>query len=162
MQRRGDRRTVVALRRPDLIARLVLVAGVFHFDGWHPQVIDPNNEPPAFLARLYAEVSPDGPAHYPVVVSKLAEMHLDAPALSVDDIGQVKARALVMVGDDDEVRLEHAIEMYRAIPDAELMIVPGTSHGLLVEKPGLCNDVILTFLITDPVPGMAPIRRATS
>lgn len=67
-----------------------------------------------------------------------------------------------MIGDDDEVRLEHAIAMYRAIPDAELMIVPGTSHGLLVEKPDLCNDVILTFMTTDPVPTMAPIRRATS
>ena len=40
-----------------------------------------------------------------------------------------------MVGDDDEVRLEHAVAMYRAIGDAELMVVPGTSHGLLVEKP---------------------------
>jgi hypothetical protein len=42
------------------------------------------------------------------------------------------------------------------------MVVPGTSHGLLVEKPDLCNDVMLTFLTTDPVPTMAPIRRATS
>jgi hypothetical protein len=29
--------------------------------------------------------------------------------------------------------------MYRGIPDAELMVVPGTCHGLLVEKPR--NDV---------------------
>jgi pimeloyl-ACP methyl ester carboxylesterase len=43
---------LVALRRPDLIDRLVLVAGVFHFNGWVPHVIDPSNEPPEFLARL--------------------------------------------------------------------------------------------------------------
>ena len=67
-----------------------------------------------------------------------------------------------MVGDDDEVRLEHAVAMYRGIPDAELMVVPGTSHGLLVEKPDLCNTVILHFLIEDPVPTVAPIRRATT
>jgi pimeloyl-ACP methyl ester carboxylesterase len=151
----------VALRRPDLIDRLVLVAGVFHWDGWHPHVIDPSNEPPEFLARLYAEVSPDGAGHYPVVVQQLAEMHTREPTLSPDDLRQVRSRTLIMLGDDDEVRLEHAIAMYRAIPDAELMIVPGTSHGLLVEKPGLCNDVIVTFLTTDPIPTMAPIRRAT-
>ena len=52
--------------------------------------------------------------------------------------------------------------MYRGIPDAELMVVPGTSHGLLVEKPDLCNNVILAFLIDDPVPTMAPIRRKAS
>jgi pimeloyl-ACP methyl ester carboxylesterase len=153
---------LVAVRRPDLIGRLVLVGGPFHFNGWHPQVIDPNSDPPEFLSRLYAEVSPDGPDHYPVVVSKLARMHLEEPTLTADDLRRVKARTLVMVGDDDEVRLEHTIAMYRGIPNAELMVVPGTSHGLLVEKPDLCNDVILMFLTTDPVATLAPIRRATS
>jgi pimeloyl-ACP methyl ester carboxylesterase len=153
---------VVALQRPDLIDRLVLVAGVFHLDGWLPQVIDPNNEPPEFLARLYAEVSPDGADHYQVVVDKLARMHLDEPTLEADDLREVRGRTLVMVGDDDEVQLEHALAMYRGIPDAELMVVPGTSHGLLVEKPDLCNKVILEFLTEDPVPTMAPIRRRGS
>jgi pimeloyl-ACP methyl ester carboxylesterase len=153
---------LVALRRPDLIDRLVLAAGVFHFNGWLPQAIDPNNEPPEFLARLYEEVSPDGAGHYQVVVDKLARMHLDEPTLEVDDLREVRSRTLVMVGDDDEVRLEHALAMYRGIPDAELMVVPGTSHGLLVEKPDLCNKVILEFLIEDPVATMAPIRRKAS
>jgi pimeloyl-ACP methyl ester carboxylesterase len=65
-----------------------------------------------------------------------------------------------MVADDDEVRLEHALELYRGLPDAELAVVPGTSHGLLVEKPALCNLVITEFLARDPVPTFAPIRRA--
>ncbi|MFG1782287.1 hypothetical protein ACGFIU_07595 [Rhodococcus oryzae] len=39
-------------------------------------------------------------------------------------------------------------------------MVPGTSHGLLVEKPELCNRIILDFLTTEPVPTMAPIHRA--
>jgi pimeloyl-ACP methyl ester carboxylesterase len=137
----------------------VVVAGVFHFDGWLPQTIDPNIEPPESLARLYEDVSPAGPDHYQVVVDRLARMHLDSPTFTVDDLEQVASRTLVMVGDDDEVRLEHALAMYRGIPDAELMVVPGTSHGLLVEKPDLCNNVILEFLLEDPVPTMAPIRR---
>jgi pimeloyl-ACP methyl ester carboxylesterase len=152
---------LVALRRPELVDRLVLVAGVFHSNGWLPEVIDPNNEPPDVLARLYEELSPDGAGHYQVVVAKLARMHCEEPTLAADDLGGVRSRTLVMVGDDDEVRLEHALAMYRGIPDAELMIVPGTSHGLLVEKPELCNNVILEFLSEDPVPMMAPIRRAT-
>ena len=152
---------LVALRRPDLIDRLVLAGGVFHFNGWLPQVIDPSNEPPEFLAHLYAEISPDGADHYQVVVGKLARMHLDEPTLEADGLREVRSRTLVMVGDDDEVRLEHALAMYRGIPDAELMVVPGTSHGLLVEKPDLCNNVILEFLTEDPVPTMAPIRRAS-
>ncbi len=104
--------------------------------------------------------SPDGPGHYPVVVAKLATMHVEGPTLTVADLNRIGRRTLVMIGDDDEVRLEHAIELYRSLPDGELAIIPGTSHGLLVEKPTLCNTLIIDFLETDPVPTMAPIRRA--
>ena len=64
-----------------------------------------------------------------------------------------------MVGDDDEVCLEHAIDMYRSIPNAELAVIPGTSHGLLVEKTGLCDRVIVDFLAFDAVETVAPLRR---
>lgn len=153
---------LVALRRPDLARRVVLVAGVFHHAGWAPGVIDPDKELPEFLARLYAEVSPDGAEHYPVIVAKLGQMHTEEPTLTAGDLNAIKSRTLVMLGDDDEVTLEHAIAMYRGIHDAELMVVPGTSHGLLVEKPALCNRVIVEFLTTNPVATMAPIRRTTS
>jgi pimeloyl-ACP methyl ester carboxylesterase len=153
---------LVALARPDLVNRLVLIAGVFHFDGWVSGLLDSATEPPAFLERLYSELSPDGPEHYPVVVEKLATMHTTGPTLTTDDLAGVRSRTLVMVADDDEVPLEHAAAAYRAIPDAELMVVPGTSHGLLVEKPELCNQVIIEFLGNEPVPLMAPIRRAVA
>lgn len=65
-----------------------------------------------------------------------------------------------MVGDDDEVRLEHALELYRSLPDAELAVVPGISHGLLVEKAAVCNLLITEHLDHDPVSTFAPIRRA--
>jgi pimeloyl-ACP methyl ester carboxylesterase len=70
------------------------------------------------------------------------------------------APAAAIPTDGDEVRLEHAIEMYRSLPDAELAVVPGTSHGLLVEKPDLCNLLITEFLTKEPVQTFAPIRRA--
>jgi pimeloyl-ACP methyl ester carboxylesterase len=149
---------VVALRRPDLVRRLVLAAGVFHRDGWAPGVLD--GEPPDFLERSYGELSPDGPGHYGVVVAKLAAMHAGEPAFTPADLRAVTSRTLVMVADDDEVILEHAIEAYRSLPAAELAVVPGTSHGLLVEKPGLCNLLITEFLTKEPVETYAPIRRA--
>jgi pimeloyl-ACP methyl ester carboxylesterase len=64
-----------------------------------------------------------------------------------------------MVGDDDEVSPEHAVTMYRGLSQAELAIVPGTSHGLLVEKPSLCNTIPLDFFSNTPVETYAPIRR---
>ena len=118
--------------------------------------------PPEFMAAAYGEVAPDGPEHFPVVVEKLARMHVEEPTMTVDDLQSISCRTLVMVGDDDEVILEHAVARYRGIPNGELAVVPGTSHGLLVEKPDLCNTMIVDFLTTDPVPTLAPIRRRTS
>jgi hypothetical protein len=96
----------------------VVVAGVFHFDGWLPQTIDPNIEPPESLARLYEDVSPAGPDHYQVVVDRLARMHLDSPTFTVDDLEQVGSRTLVMVGDDDEVRLSTPLRCTAGSPTA--------------------------------------------
>lgn len=151
---------LASLHRPDLVRRLVFVAGVYHRDGWEPSAIDPDTPPPEFMAISYGELSPDGVEHFPTVTAKLDRMHAEQPTLSKSDLANVAGRTLVMVGDDDEVKLEHAVDLYRAIPDAELAVVPGTSHGLLVEKPDLCNSIIIDFLIRDPVPTLAPIRRA--
>jgi pimeloyl-ACP methyl ester carboxylesterase len=148
----------IAMRRPDLVRRLVLAAGIFHHTGWHDGVLD--GEPPDFLRDSYGELSPDGPEHYETVVNKLAVMHVDQPGHTAADLASIASRTLVIVADDDEVRLEHALEMYRGIEDAELAVIPGTSHGLLVEKPDLCNQIILQFLTQDPVMTYAPIRRA--
>ncbi len=153
---------LVALRRPDLVSRLVFISGVFHHEGWLPGVIDPNNTPPEFMAASFGEVSPDGVDHFPVVVEKLARMHLIEPALTATDLSQIACRTLVMLGDDDEVALEHAIALYRALPNCELATIPGTSHGVLVEKPDICNRLILDFLSNEPVQTFAPIRRASA
>jgi len=148
----------VARRRPDLVRRLVFATGVFHHDGWEKGVLD--GEPPEWLRQSYGELSPDGIAHYDVVVAKLAAMHASEPALTEADLRQITVRTLIMAADDDEVRFEHAVAMYRSMPDAELAVVPGTSHGLLVEKPELCNFLMTEFLTKDPVQTFAPIRRA--
>jgi pimeloyl-ACP methyl ester carboxylesterase len=152
---------LVALRRPDLARRLVVISGVFHRDGWVPDAIDPDASAPEVLAQGYAELSPNGPDHFPVVSAKLTRMNWEEPTLAASDLSGVTSRTLVMAGDDDEVTLEHAIAMYRGLPDAELAVVPGTSHGLLHEKPELCNTILVDFLTTDPVPTMAPVRRAS-
>lgn len=152
---------LVALKRPDLVERLVCIAGVYNANGWiNGGVLKHDEVPPQFLADSYAEISPDGKDHYPVVVKKINAMHVKNPSLNCDDLNGIKIRTLVMVGDDDEVYLEHAIKFYRSLPDGELAVVPGTSHGLLPEKPELCNTIILDFLSQDPIQTFAPIRRA--
>lgn len=150
----------VALRRPELVRGLILISGVFHRDGWIPSAIDPDAAPHESLRVAHAELSPDGPAHFPVVSAKLARMNFEEPTLAASDLRGLARRTLVMLADDDEVTLEHAIATYRALPQGELAVVPGTSHGLLHEKPELCNRIIVDFLTKNPAPTIAPVRRA--
>ncbi|MGD0703057.1 MAG: alpha/beta hydrolase [Trebonia sp.] len=151
---------LVALSRPDLVDRLVLISGNFHHDGL---VADLDlNELAAndYLADAYGQISPDGRGHFPVIAAKIFRMATTEPTLDPADLAKVAARTLVMAGDDDMVSAEHTLLLYRGITDSELAVVPGTSHALIIEKPGLCNQIILDFLTKDPAPTFMPIRRS--
>ncbi|MDF5754510.1 alpha/beta hydrolase [Spongiactinospora sp. TRM90649] len=152
---------LVALRRPDLVRRLVLISASYSLDGLIIKP-EPGGEMPPPVAAAYGEVSPDGIEHFPVVVAKrMAEVEAGEDPIGPAELGTIPCRTLVLSGDDDLVRLEHTIDIYRRIPDSELGVVPGTSHVLLAEKPELCTHLIVEFLRYDPVPTYIPIRRAT-
>jgi pimeloyl-ACP methyl ester carboxylesterase len=150
---------LVSLARHDLVDRLVLISGNFRWDGLIPGSIDMEELIP-FVIDGYAEVSPDNRDHLQVVAAKLSRMIAEEPTLTTADLARVRARTLVMAGDDDVVRLDHTIALYEGIPNSELVIVPGTSHLLNIEKPALCNELITTFLTSEPTDTFMPIRRA--
>ena len=137
---------LVARLRPDLVRRLVFSAGIFHHDGWIPGVLDMHDDVVEFLGDWYGEVSPDGREHWPVFLAKLDRMHREEPTLTPEDLAGIATPTLLMFADDDEVEFDHIGVMLRALPDAQLAIVPGTGHGLLVDKPELCNAMIIEFL----------------
>lgn len=151
---------LVALARPDLVRDLVFVAGVFHRDGWEPGVLEGAEKPPAAFADAYAAVSPDGRDHFPIVMAKLARMREAGPTLTAVDLKSISCPVLVIVGDDDQIHLEHVVELYRSLPTGELAVIPHASHGVLVEKPELCATLIRGFHNPDKPRTFAPRRRA--
>lgn len=147
----------LALSRPDLVASLVFGGAPFHVDGWRAGVLD--GALPSFMADAYAAVSPDGAGHWPVVAEKSNRMHATEPAVSEPELRTLTMPVLVVLGDDDEVRFDHVVRMYEALPDGELAILPRSTHGLIVEKPDLLARVIRDFHTLDKSNGVAPIRR---
>ena len=92
-------------------------------------------------------MSPHGPEHWPDVWERLDHEHHRAPALTIADLGAIATPSLLMFADNDsEVEVDHLHAMHRALPNAQLAIVPGTGHGLLADKPDLCNRIIIDFL----------------
>jgi pimeloyl-ACP methyl ester carboxylesterase len=66
-----------------------------------------------------------------------------------------------MASDDENFSFDHTTSMYEGIPQGQLAIVPGTSHFLVKEKPGLVQAIIKDFLsdLTPPITRV-PVRRA--
>ncbi|MCU1450587.1 MAG: putative hydrolase [Acidimicrobiales bacterium] len=160
----GNVALLVSMRRPDLVRRQVLVGANFNHDGLM-DAADLGDDPDAphlgIFKAMFESASPDGPEHWPVFFAKTARMWREEPTLGVDDLRTVTTPTLVLVGDDEPIRLDHTVALYESLADSQLAVVPGASHLLLMEKPQLANDLVLSFLAdTVPPATMFPVRRA--
>jgi pimeloyl-ACP methyl ester carboxylesterase len=150
---------LVALRRPGLVGKVVSIDQYVTLAGAPSEYLTfmgpmTAEMAPPFLRALYDSVSPDGADHFPVVFDKLHHLWTEETGIEVSDLAHVVAPTLVLCGETGGLTLEHIAEVYRALPDAQLAIVPGTSHGLCMEKPHIVNQLILDFLADEQVPKM--------
>jgi pimeloyl-ACP methyl ester carboxylesterase len=67
----------------------------------------------------------------------------DIPA---DAIRNITAPLLIMVGDADVVRPEHAVELFRTVPHAQLAVIPGTNHMEIMTRATWLVPMIDGFL----------------
>ncbi len=160
----GNIALLVAMRRPDLIRRAVVIGANYHFKGLLPvPVFDTSSDAFAEWAQRFGEHSPDGPAHALVVEEKTRIMTFSQPTLKLKNLATISVPVLVMAGDDDVATLEHTCALYEAIPEGQLAIVPGTSHMLLKERTKESVRIIDHFLRSKlPPVTYAPMRRANA
>jgi pimeloyl-ACP methyl ester carboxylesterase len=155
---------LVALRRPDLVRRQVVIGANFHHDGLLDAFHlgdDPDADDVSLFKGMY-EANAVEPAKWPVFFRKSERMWREEPTMTIDEIRGIEAPTLVMVGDDDAIEYDHTIALFEALPAGQLAVVPGTSHVLNLEKPALVNQLVLDFLAeTDPPGTFMPFRRAT-
>jgi pimeloyl-ACP methyl ester carboxylesterase len=138
----------LAIRHPELVRKLVAVSANFSSDGYYPellmglQMMTPEIFAGTPQEEAYVRHAPN-PEDFPVLVEKQKVLPQDY-AWPVEDVAGITAPTLVVIGDSDVVRPEHAVDLFRllgggvpadltgSLPNARLAILPGTTHASIV------------------------------
>jgi|HubBroStandDraft_6_1064221.scaffolds.fasta_scaffold48840_5 pimeloyl-ACP methyl ester carboxylesterase len=142
---------IIAVRSPEIVRRVATYGATFG----PPQVaVNPEmlhtNQPPTpdsrsflFQKENYKKVAPD-PDYWPRFWDKIVSLRWDG--FSREELASIKAPVLIAVGDHDFVRLEHAVETFKLIPNAELAVIPDAGHYALFSEQGRVIPVVEHFL----------------
>jgi pimeloyl-ACP methyl ester carboxylesterase len=156
----------VAIRHPARVRRMVAASASFTYDGMHAAATEmfPTITPELFagspMEEEYLRVAPN-PGDFGKLVEKLVQLD-STPFDWTDDVREITASTLIVVGDSDVVRLEHAVELFgllgggvmgdlAGMPTSQLAVLPGTSHFMppgsgLLDRAEWLLPMILTFL----------------
>ena len=134
----------LAIRHPALLRRLVVISAGFRYDAMPAEAIAmfPSITPEMFAGSPreteYQRLAPN-PEDFPKLVEKLKTLHTTGFAWPDEDIRGITAPTLIVLGDSDGVRLEHAVELFKlrgggvmgdlsGLPESQLAVLPGTTH----------------------------------
>jgi pimeloyl-ACP methyl ester carboxylesterase len=152
----------VALRHPEVVRKLVLASVTFNMSGMHPGLMDgfADMKPEMMFGSPwhdeYLRIAPR-PDDFATLFAKKTEMDRNIQDIPAESIAAIKAPTLLIVGDSDIVRPEHAVEMFRllgggvagdmaGLPNSQLAILPGTTHVTVVARADMLLAMIPPFL----------------
>jgi pimeloyl-ACP methyl ester carboxylesterase len=160
----------VAIRHPQLVRKLVVASATYNSEGMYPELlalfdtITPESFADTPMESEYQRLAPN-PDDFPTLVAKLTELDKQIQDWPAEDIQSIKAPTMLIVGDSDVVRPEHALAMFRllgggvcgdlsGLPNARLAVLPGTTHVGVIEQIDLLLAMIPPFLDA-PLPDAA-------
>jgi len=140
----------IAKRHPDLVRKLVVIGTPFNNEGLVPGLLEAfktmkPEDIPAGFREAYERTAPD-PNHWPTLVAKVMKLGLESMGWRPEEIQSINAPVLIIIGDADIVRPEHAVQMFRLFPHAQLAVLPGTDHFLPIQRSDWAVPMIEAFL----------------
>ena len=153
----------VVIRHPDAVRKLVLASVSYTLSGIHSGLMEGLAEmkPEMMFGspwhEEYMQIAPH-PENFATLFAKKTEMDRGIQDIPAETIQAIQSPTLLIIGDSDLVRPEHAVEMFRllgggvfgdtpaGLPDSQLAILPGTSHVTVVDQADLLLSMIPAFL----------------
>jgi pimeloyl-ACP methyl ester carboxylesterase len=122
----------LAIRHPDLVRRIIVASTFYNKGGAQPWFFDMMahatfEQMPQPFKDAFLEINPDTNALHRMYERDVARMQ-SFQDITQEQMKTIKAPAFIICGDADVVTPEHAVEMYRMLPQAKLAIFPG-GHG---------------------------------
>ncbi|WP_298736428.1 alpha/beta hydrolase [uncultured Chitinophaga sp.] len=122
----------IAIRHPQLVNKMVLIAATYKRDGMIAGFFDGFDhvslaQMPQPLQEAYLKANPDPKGLQAMFDRDVARMK-GFKDISEAAVRSVKAPVLIINGDKDVVRPEHAMELSHTLQEARLAILPGV-HG---------------------------------
>lgn len=140
----------VAIRHPHVVRKLVLASALVTRDGAYPWLWDAManarlENMPQQLQEAYLAVAPR-PQDLRTMHDKAAERVRGFRDIPAEAIRGITAPTLLVIGDADVIRPEHAVEMFRRLPDARLAVLPGTDHMQVMTRTTWLAPMVHGFL----------------
>ena len=152
-----------ATRHPERLRKLVLMSIGYTLGGIHPGLMDgmgqmkPEMMYGSPFHEEYMRIAPR-PEDFARLFEKKTQMDRQLKDFSEEEIRRIQAPVLLMIGDSDLIRPEHAVEMFRllgggvfgdtpaGLPNSQLAILPGTSHVSIADRADWLVSMINSFL----------------
>jgi len=100
---------------------------------------------PKELRDAYLEVAPH-PEDLQILFDKAVQRMRNFKDIQADTLRAITAPTLVVCGDSDVIRPEHAVEEFRLLPHARLAVLPGTDHMNVTARTSWLVPMIEAFL----------------
>jgi pimeloyl-ACP methyl ester carboxylesterase len=142
----------IAIRHPELANKLVLLSATFKRSGMQPRFFEGFKNAsmekmlPQALKEAYLKANPDPKGLQRMFNRDVARM-VSFKDISDEFIKAIQAPALVVNGDTDVVRPEHALELFHLLPRAKLAIIPGGHGEYLGEITSTNKDSKIPLLV---------------
>ena len=140
----------LAIRHQERVRKLVAISPNYRSDGYYPELLAGLQQmtPAIFVGTpheaAYLRHAPH-PEDFPVLVEKQKVLP-QAFAFAEEDVAGITAPTLLIYGDSDVIRPEHAVALFRllgggvpgglvSLPSSQLAILPGMTHATIVLEP---------------------------
>lgn len=122
----------MGIRHPQRVRRLVVASANYKRDAmpagfWESMASATVAGMPQVYKDIYLKITND-PERLMTMFRRSSQRMQSFTDIPDASIASIAARVLAVVGDRDVVSPEHAVELFRALPDARLCVLPG-GHG---------------------------------